>query len=179
MARRSPGHGSRTTPGRHTKIRTAAVAAACLPLLIACGAGGATAAKSTTSASPTAEARPPTETCRELLEDMYDNDTVRDASGEPGCSGLTHDEYVDLVGEVLKGHAGETIKDAADEHCDGTIRGEVQKIVDTHIDGRPGAGEADADVIAEACPHLSAAQTQDRIQEIGEEMLGEAVLDLS
>ena len=159
------------------KIRTAAVAAACLPLLIACGASQDTTDRPKNTTSPTVEAKTPTQTCRELLEDMYDSDNLYDASGEPGCSGLTHDEYVDLVGEVLKGHAGEIVEDASDEHCEETIRGEVQKIMDQHIDGRPDAGEADAVVIAEACPHLSAAQTQERIQEIGEEMLGEAVLD--
>ncbi|HEX5566090.1 MAG TPA: hypothetical protein VFY14_03990 [Streptomyces sp.] len=156
------------------KIRTAAVTVICLPLLAACGT---TSQPATASTSPTAKT--PTETCRDLLEDMYAKDNIRDASGEPGCSGLTHDEYVDLVGEVLKGHAGEIVADAADEHCDDTIRDEVQKIVDTHMNNRPGVGEADADAIAEACPHLSTEETQERLREIGLEMIDEAALDLS
>lgn len=63
--------------------------------------------------------------CKALLERNYDEDNIHDVSGSPKCVDLPRDEYVELVGEVLKAHADDILEDAGqhtvwDEAWDGT-----------------------------------------------------------
>jgi len=50
--------------------------------------------------------------CRAVLERNYEQDNIHDASGEPECSSLTHDEYLDVVKKVLAGRKDEILEDA-------------------------------------------------------------------
>lgn len=50
--------------------------------------------------------------CTNLLEDYYEDDNLHDASNEPECAGLSHDEYVKAAGGVLTGHKDDILADA-------------------------------------------------------------------
>ncbi|MFJ9729542.1 hypothetical protein ACIRP3_43145 [Streptomyces sp. NPDC101209] len=53
--------------------------------------------------------------CKTLLEEDYNADNVHDASDEAECQGLSEKEYTEAVGEVLKAHKDEILKDATDQ----------------------------------------------------------------
>jgi hypothetical protein len=81
---------------------------------VGCSAGGTTDAKASTAPTPT-DTGYTAEDCKDLLELNLEADAASDISGEPRCVDLTHDEYVQLVGEVLAEHKDEILADAADE----------------------------------------------------------------
>ncbi|MFE7237162.1 hypothetical protein [Streptomyces sp. NPDC057580] len=110
------------------RIRTVITAAALLVSLVGCGSGGDSAdakpSSRSSSSSPTPRAYD-VHDCRALLERDYEAESLHDASGDPECKHLTHDEYLDVVKEVLTGRKDEILEDATnhvawDEAWDGT-----------------------------------------------------------
>lgn len=110
------------------RIRTVITAAALLASLVGCGSGGDSAdakpSPSSSSSSPTPRAYD-VHDCRALLERDYEAESLHDASGDPECKHLTHDEYLDVAKEVLTGRKDEILEDATnhvvwDEAWDGT-----------------------------------------------------------
>ncbi|MFC8825696.1 hypothetical protein ACFT9I_10105 [Streptomyces sp. NPDC057137] len=101
---------------------TTALTVALLLTLAGCSDGGSSSPRG--ASAPTARAYD-VHDCKALLERDYEADALRDASEESECRGLTRDEYVEAVGEVLGGHKGDVLEQAAnelvwDEAWDGT-----------------------------------------------------------
>ncbi|WP_405399191.1 hypothetical protein [Streptomyces microflavus] len=102
-----------------TRTIPAAIGAALLLALTACGTGTDTTAE--TASSPPATSRPSpskqydVHDCRALLERNYEADNVYDATGDPECADLTRDEYSEVVGTVIKGRKDEIIEDSVNE----------------------------------------------------------------
>ncbi|MET7795701.1 hypothetical protein [Streptomyces decoyicus] len=53
--------------------------------------------------------------CEALLEKTYQERQLRDASNDPECKALTHDQYVKAVGAVLATHKDEILDRAANK----------------------------------------------------------------
>ncbi|MEV6437250.1 hypothetical protein [Streptomyces anulatus] len=53
--------------------------------------------------------------CRALLERNYEADNAYDASTDAECADLSQDEYVEIVGTVIKGHKDDIVEDATNE----------------------------------------------------------------
>lgn len=89
--------------------------------------------------------------CRALLERNYDDDTVHDASDEPECEALTHDEYIEAVKAVLTGRKDEILdtaanQDAWDEAWNQTNSGQQDIVCERlHDDGAVVVGKEMAD----------------------------------
>ncbi|MFC9244591.1 hypothetical protein ACFT7S_11340 [Streptomyces sp. NPDC057136] len=97
-------------------IRAALTAVLMLAALAGCGSAGdatETNAKPSARSSPTATPTFDVHDCRALLDRDYDNDSLRDASGEPECAHLTHDEYLEVVKKTLTGRKDEILEDSA------------------------------------------------------------------
>lgn len=97
------------------RIRTAITATLLLASLVACGGRpDTTDAKAEPTPSPSPARVYDVHDCRALLERNYEGDASRDASADPECTHLTHDQYVEVVEEVLDGHTDEILAEAAD-----------------------------------------------------------------
>lgn len=104
------------------KTRTALYAtalAATLLLMTSCSNSDDSAASAPATVAPasTAAEEPAytAEDCKDLLEKNYAEDNVHDASDEAQCLGLSNDEYVTAVSDVLAGHKDDILASAANE----------------------------------------------------------------
>lgn len=94
--------------------------------------------------------------CRALLERDYEADALRDASEESECQGLTRDEYVETVGEVISGHKDDILDQAAkefvwDEAWDGTDTAQRQLVCERLVeDGAITVGQEMMETAADA-----------------------------
>lgn len=84
-----------------------------------CGSGGTDDKPAAASAKPTpvitAEPTYDAYDCQALLERNYDEGNARDASSEPQCGSLTHDEYIDIAKKVITGHKDDILDTAASQ----------------------------------------------------------------
>ncbi|MFD3917294.1 hypothetical protein [Streptomyces sp. NPDC058603] len=99
--------------------RTAIATALLLATLTACGSSSDTATKP--EPSPSASSGAPSarsfdvHDCKALLERSYEANELRDASGDPECTHLSWDEYVEVVGDVIAGRKDEILTDASNQ----------------------------------------------------------------
>ncbi|MGW2837321.1 hypothetical protein ACWCWD_06370 [Streptomyces sp. NPDC001493] len=101
----------------HRRIATTLIAAGLLATLTACSSSDTASARATTptatTASPAAEYD--ANDCKALLERNYTDEEVHDASGDPECADLTHDEYVAAASEVVAAHKDDFLDQATNE----------------------------------------------------------------
>jgi hypothetical protein len=100
--------------------RTIAAAAAVLALTATAGCGGGNTGKpaaASTKPTPVITAEPSYDVhdCQALLERNYDEGNVHDASSEPQCGSLTHDEYIGIAKKVITGHKDDILDTAANQ----------------------------------------------------------------
>ncbi|MFD5656937.1 hypothetical protein [Streptomyces hirsutus] len=138
-------------------MRRTVIAATAL-LLAATAACSSPETKASTPSPTTASAEPTYDEhdCRALLERTYDEDNVHDVSSSPVCAGLTRDEYVDVVGDVMRGRADEILADAGqhvvwDEAWDATDADQQELVCDRlQQDGAETVGQEMADETGDA-----------------------------
>ncbi|MEV7054118.1 hypothetical protein AB0N95_01435 [Streptomyces microflavus] len=98
------------------KIRIAiAAVAVTLATVAGCGTRGDATdvnAKPSGTNSPAAAPSYDVHDCRALLERNYDDDALRDASGDPECAHLARGGYLEVVKEVLTGRTDEILEDS-------------------------------------------------------------------
>ncbi|WP_326739135.1 hypothetical protein [Streptomyces sp. NBC_01022] len=97
-----------------TTTAAALIAATLLTTLTACsGSDAAAPAAPSISTSPTATYT--ATDCKALLERNYVDGKVHDASGDPECAGLSHEEYVATASEVVTSHKDDILDQATNE----------------------------------------------------------------
>ncbi|MFC8862665.1 hypothetical protein [[Kitasatospora] papulosa] len=135
------------------RTTTAAIAAGILLTLTGCSSSGEPEPK---AAPATTAAREYTAAdCRALLERNYEAGTNSDVSTHSECAHLPKDQYGELVGSVLGGHADDVLNDAAleavwDNAWDETSAEQRQTVCDQLItDGTDVVGQKLADLVDE------------------------------
>lgn len=102
-------------------MRRAILPAAAIALLALAGCGNSGSGGDKPAAAPkataviTAEPSYDAYDCQALLERNYDEGNVHDASGEPQCAHLAHDEYTDIVKKVITGRKDDILDTVANQ----------------------------------------------------------------